>query len=839
VIASESNLNCANWFSSLPTGVQARANLTSGSTQIPITFYGTPSVVSTANFGSSGITITIPSDQYLTRILSDTVTANENLRFNIIDELPALGGTVGISLNANTGALTAVTSNITNTSNGLTNLSYSWSVESIGAAGTNSETFAIGDYYGKEITLTVTDSARSGSLTATIKIYNVRISSSGENDLQDSVSITDSYGEVGDDISIAYVLDSTGTANNTLTYSGVTTVPAQVTAATGVDGSGTSTYTIVAADDEFGNASEDGEITIYATFAHTDTAPVKTVSVGTQSGTVEQGNTGTLTYTVTTANISATAYTPTFSPALPTGVTAGSVTITGNSGTLTLSVGTNATAGTTTHTMTIDGTAASATFSLEIAAPTPTESSDATLSNLTISQGTLSPTFSPTTYTYTASVPYSVTNITITATEAENGVAVINGGPSPFSAPLSVGTNTFTVVVASEDGSANQTYTLTVTRVAAPTYTSVTVSPTAPSVQVGSTRQFTAMVNGNNSPEQTVTWDVSGATSQYTTIIAGLLTVGADETATTLTVTATSTVEILISGSTTVTVTQVPPVEPPPEPTPESTSEPIPEQSPQYDAPPPPTPPAPPADLTPETPANEGNGNVLSQVEVEETPEGTAYIAPNGVKSTVIETEDEGVVVEAGINESGAVNAQATAAAVAQAAQIAQENGESSFILQIPDNAKGLSANTIQQLVEAADGLDITLELTAVIDGEVVGGVTLPLTSSTGQILTGLAFETKRTAQTEEYVAEHFNAEVLGSFETAQKGGWGNEPATLSVGLDKLGFEAENGTKLYALIFDPKEKKWYQADVEIIDGNAVIVTTRSGIISIVTEPIEN
>jgi uncharacterized repeat protein (TIGR02543 family) len=131
------------------------------------------------------------------------------------------------------------------------------------------------------------------------------------------------------------------------------------------------------------------------------------------------------------------------------------------------------------------------------------------------------------------------------------------------------------------------------------------------------------------------------------------------------------------------------------------------------------------------------------------------------------------------------------------------------------------------------DDATITNAYGEVGDGEVVGGVTLPLSSSTGQILTGLAFETKRTAQTEAYVAENFDAEVLGSFETAQKGGWGDEPATLSVGLDKLGFEAEDGTKLQALIYDPKAKKWYTAEAEIIDGNVVIITKRSGVVTIV------
>jgi hypothetical protein len=195
------------------------------------------------------------------------------------------------------------------------------------------------------------------------------------------------------------------------------------------------------------------------------------------------------------------------------------------------------------------------------------------------------------------------------------------------------------------------------------------------------------------------------------------------------------------------------------------------------------------------------------------------------------------------VNESGSINSQATAAAVSEAAQIARENGETSVTIQIPEGATGLSKNTVQKLVEAADGLEITLELTAIVDGEVVGGVTLPLTSETGQILTGLHFDTKRTEQIENYVTNKWDTDVLGSFETAQKGGWGNGEtgtvsATLRVELEKLGFSADDGTKLYALIYDTKAKKWYQAAATIEDGNVVIKTKRTGIVTIVTDPVK-
>jgi len=97
------------------------------------------------------------------------------------------------------------------------------------------------------------------------------------------------------------------------------------------------------------------------------------------------------------------------------------------------------------------------------------------------------------------------------------------------------------------------TYTLTVN---APSgITDVTVTPATADVQKGSTRTFTAAVTGTGTPAQTVTWSVTGNTDADTKISsAGVLTVAAGETATTLTVKATSTVDTGKSGTATVTV---------------------------------------------------------------------------------------------------------------------------------------------------------------------------------------------------------------------------------------------------------------------------------------------
>jgi pectin methylesterase-like acyl-CoA thioesterase len=212
------------------------------------------------------------------------------------------------------------------------------------------------------------------------------------------------------------------------------------------------------------------------------------------------------------------------------------------------------------------------------------------------------------------------------------------------------------------------------------------------------------------------------------------------------------------------------------------------------------------------------------------------FTSKSGVTSTVTVTED-GVTVEAGLNKSGSVNSEATAAAVKRAAEIAKANGETSITIAIPEGATGLSKATIQKLVKAANGVKIVLALTSIKDGEEVGSISIPINSKTGQILTGLHFETENIKSAQDYIEKKWKTEVLGSFETAQKGGWG-AVATLRVDLENLGFTADDGTKLYALIYDTKTGKWYQVPAEIVDGNVVIETKRTGVVNVVTDSVK-
>ena len=105
----------------------------------------------------------------------------------------------------------------------------------------------------------------------------------------------------------------------------------------------------------------------------------------------------------------------------------------------------------------------------------PTFSTDANLSNFTLSSGTLSPSFSSGTISYTASVSSATSSVTVTPTAADGNATIqarVNGssytsvtsGNASSALSLNFGTNTIDVKVTAEDGSTIKTYTTTVTR---------------------------------------------------------------------------------------------------------------------------------------------------------------------------------------------------------------------------------------------------------------------------------------------------------------------------------------------------------------------------------------
>ncbi len=132
---------------------------------------------------------------------------------------------------------------------------------------------------------------------------------------------------------------------------------------------------------------------------------------------------------------------------------------------------------------------------------------DAGLTALTLTTGTLSPVFDKGTFSYTATVPYSTTGISVTPTGAlststyqtnVNSAGYTAGlwtGTASFNLPLNYGSNTILILVTATDGVTTKTYTLTVTREGPPE------APTSLSATAGDGQasiSFTAgAINGN------------------------------------------------------------------------------------------------------------------------------------------------------------------------------------------------------------------------------------------------------------------------------------------------------------------------------------------------------
>jgi len=115
---------------------------------------------------------------------------------------------------------------------------------------------------------------------------------------------------------------------------------------------------------------------------------------------------------------------------------------------------------------------------------------------------------------------------------------------------------TYEIELEAEDNAGRtSTFTFTLTVLPLPTVTSVTVTPSTATVQKNQSQQFTAIVTAIGGADEEVVWSVSGNTVATTNITEdGLLTIGALESATQLTVTATSTYNTSVKGAATVTI---------------------------------------------------------------------------------------------------------------------------------------------------------------------------------------------------------------------------------------------------------------------------------------------
>ena len=128
----------------------------------------------------------------------------------------------------------------------------------------------------------------------------------------------------------------------------------------------------------------------------------------------------------------------------------------------------NLTAGETTEIevlVTAEDTSVTRTYTASVYRQNLNLSDDATLSSLMLSDVVLTPEFASGTIEYTANVPYSTMQTTVTAMAthlgAQSGIAIT---PSDENVDLDPGENTITITVTAEDGTAPEGYTIKVTR---------------------------------------------------------------------------------------------------------------------------------------------------------------------------------------------------------------------------------------------------------------------------------------------------------------------------------------------------------------------------------------
>ena len=191
-------------------------------------------------------------------------------------------------------------------------------------------------------------------------------------------------------------------------------------------------------------------------------------------------------------------------------------------------------------------------------------SGNADLGGLTISSGTLSPQFSSSDITYTASVDNSVTQVTVTPTASDSSAAItVNGndvisGTGHIVTSLTVGEpNTVTVIVTAQD-STTKTYTITLTRAASLSDNadlgSLTISSGTLSPQFSSS-DITYTASVDNSVTQVTVTPTASDSSATITVNGNTVTSGNGYIVTSLTVGEPNTVTVIVTAQDSTTKT--------------------------------------------------------------------------------------------------------------------------------------------------------------------------------------------------------------------------------------------------------------------------------------------
>ena len=439
--------------------------------------------------------------------------------------------------------------------------------------------------------ITITVTAQDGSTTKTYTINAIRAQQTLSSDAT-LLALTVDNGTLSPAFNSG-IVSYTASVNNSVSILNVAATANDSGATVNINGSivgsgastpvnlnvGTNTITIIV-------TADNGTTKTY-TIVVTRSAP--TSNDATLSGlTITQGslspsfNKNTTAYTVSVGNnVLSLTVTPTVNESHATVTVNGSSvtssssspTITLNAGTTTITVVVTAQDGTTTKTYTITvkkstiaitvvaQNGASQTYNISITNGSPSLSSNATLSNLVPSTGSLSPSFSSGTTSYTMSVGAGTSSIAFTPTAGEShatiqvaGSTVSSGSQSGY-IMLITGNNTINIVVTAQDGITIQTYTVVITKattvlsndatLSALTFSAGTLSPTFTgltltyTLTVSSTVSSITLTPTINHFGSTISMIVGGNTTTLTSgSPSGSIIIGTGQTVITLTVTA-------------------------------------------------------------------------------------------------------------------------------------------------------------------------------------------------------------------------------------------------------------------------------------------------------------
>lgn len=245
-------------------------------------------------------------------------------------------------------------------------------------------------------------------------------------------------------------------------------------------------------------------------------------SVTLSEGTLTPGfSSATTSYTATVSNATATVnITPTVSDLKATIQVNGVAVASGMASSVNLVVGSN--------TINVKVTAEDGTVKTYTVTVTRQQSSNADLANFVLNTGTLTPTFSAATTSYSVSLPNGTTSLTVTPTVAEaNATVKVNGNTvtsgNGYAVNLNNGSNAITVLVTAQNGT-TKTYNLNA-NVAYPALLASITAQTNVACFGGSNGSATVTANGGVAP-YSYNWSPAGGTGQIATgLAAGTYTV--------------------------------------------------------------------------------------------------------------------------------------------------------------------------------------------------------------------------------------------------------------------------------------------------------------------------